>query len=122
MGVPKNWDTSGDRDFLAIRDALFPIKPKKLGVAFDALVSEPASNDFPLEDIRVPTLLVHAADDRLAPYDHVPAAAARIPNARLVTIDAGGHLYLRHDARARAATSGFIDDVIGGAPVPRDGR
>jgi pimeloyl-ACP methyl ester carboxylesterase len=36
-------------------------------VAFDALVSEPMWNEFPLEDIAVPTLLVHAADDRLAP-------------------------------------------------------
>lgn len=47
MGVPKGWDPSDDADFLAIRDALFPIRPKKLGVAFDALVSEPASNEFP---------------------------------------------------------------------------
>jgi hypothetical protein len=31
-------------------------------VAFDALVSEIASNDFPLEDIQVPTLLIHAAE------------------------------------------------------------
>jgi pimeloyl-ACP methyl ester carboxylesterase len=117
MGVPKHWDTSGDGDFLSIRDALFPIKPKKLGVAFDALVSEPASNDFPLEDIRVPTLLVHAADDRLAPYEHVPPAAARIPNATLTTLDAGGHLYLRHAAQARSATSGFIHDVIAPGPA-----
>jgi pimeloyl-ACP methyl ester carboxylesterase len=27
MGVPKGWDPSGDADFLAIRDALFPIHP-----------------------------------------------------------------------------------------------
>jgi hypothetical protein len=52
-------------------------------------VSEPASNTFPLEDIAVPTLLVHAADDRLAPYEHVPVAAARIPNLHFVTIRAG---------------------------------
>jgi hypothetical protein len=43
MGVPKQWDTGDDPDFLTIRAALFPIRPKQLGVAFDALVSEPAS-------------------------------------------------------------------------------
>jgi pimeloyl-ACP methyl ester carboxylesterase len=108
MGVPKGWDTTGDTDFLAIRDALFPIKPKQLGVAFDALVSEPASDRFPLEAISVPTLVVHAADDRLAPYEHVPPAAARIPDAKLVTIDAGGHLYLGHGVQARTAIRAFI--------------
>jgi len=54
MGVPKGWDASRDPDFLAIRTSLFPVAPKRFGVAFDAVVSEPASNSFPLEDIRVP--------------------------------------------------------------------
>jgi pimeloyl-ACP methyl ester carboxylesterase len=111
MGVPKGWDPSGDADFLAIRDALFPIHPKRAGVAFDALVSEPASNLFPLEDIRVPTLLVHAADDRLAPYEHVAPAVARIPGAHLVTIPQGGHLFLELSDQVRAATTAFITDT-----------
>ncbi len=81
-------------------------------VAFDAVVSEPASNSFPLEDIRVPTLLVHAADDRLAPYECVPPAAARIPGARLVTIEAGGHLFLDHAADVRQATTAFVRDLV----------
>lgn len=115
MGVPKGWDPSDDADFLAIRDALFPIGPKKLGVAFDALVSEPASNEFPLEDVRVPTLLVHAADDRLAPYEHVQPAADRIPGARLVTIAAGGHLFLQHAHEVRDASASFIREVL---PTP----
>jgi pimeloyl-ACP methyl ester carboxylesterase len=108
MGVPKGWDPSGDADFLGIRDSLFPVSPKRRGITFDALVSEPASNTFPLEDIRVPTLFVHAADDRLAPYEHVQPAVARVAGARLVTIPAGGHLFLRHAADVRAATSAFI--------------
>lgn len=117
MGVPRGWDPSDDADFLAIRDALFPIRPKRLGVAFDALVSEPASNDFPLEDLRVPTLLVHAADDRLAPYEHVQPAADRIPGARLVTIAAGGHLFLQHAHEVRDASASFIREVLPTQPA-----
>jgi pimeloyl-ACP methyl ester carboxylesterase len=112
MGVPKGWDASRDPAFLAIRTSLFPVAPKRLGVAFDAVVSEPASNSFPLEDIRVPTLLVHAADDRLAPYECVPPAAARIPGARLVTIEAGGHLFLEHAPDVRQATTAFLRDLL----------
>jgi pimeloyl-ACP methyl ester carboxylesterase len=117
MGVPRGWDPSDDADFLAIRDALFPIRPKRLGVAFDALVSEPASNDFPLEDLRIPTLLVHAADDRLAPYEHVQPAADRIPGARLVTIAAGGHLFLQHAHEVRDASASFIREVLPTQPA-----
>jgi pimeloyl-ACP methyl ester carboxylesterase len=113
MGVPKGWDASADIDFLAIRQALFPIAPKRLGITFDAVVSEPASNSFPLEDITVPTLFLHAADDRLAPYEHVEPAVQRVPNARLVTIEAGGHLFLEHADEVRAATSTFIGEVTG---------
>jgi pimeloyl-ACP methyl ester carboxylesterase len=113
MGVPRGWDASRDPDFSAIRTSLFPVTPKRSGVAFDAVVSEPASNSFPLEDIRAPTLLVHAADDRLAPYECVPPAAARIPGARLVTIEAGGHLFLEHAPDVRQATTAFLRDILG---------
>lgn len=112
MGVPKGWDASTDADFLAIRDTLFPVQPKQHGFVFDVLVSEPASNTFALEEIAVPTLLVHAADDRLAPYRLAPLAAARIPHSRLVTIPRGGHLFLDHASEVRAATSGFISEVV----------
>jgi pimeloyl-ACP methyl ester carboxylesterase len=79
-------------------------------------VSEPASNEFPLEAIVVPTVFVHAADDRLAPYEHVQPAVDRIPGARLVTIEAGGHLFLQHAQRVREVTSGFISEVIATPP------
>ncbi|HEX6302455.1 MAG TPA: alpha/beta hydrolase [Acidimicrobiia bacterium] len=109
MGVPKGWPNTSDERLDSIRDSLFPTQPKRLGVVFDAIVSEPASNLFPLEEISVPTLLVHAADDRLAPYEHVPGTAARIPRAALVTVDTGGHLFLEHQAQVRELIASFIE-------------
>jgi pimeloyl-ACP methyl ester carboxylesterase len=119
MGVPKNWDPSSDADFLRIRDALFPVAPKSRGISFDAVVSEPASNVFPLEDVRVPTLFVHAADDRLAPYEHVRPAVDRCPEARLVTIPAGGHLFLGHAPDVRAVTCEYIAEHTPTSSVPQ---
>jgi pimeloyl-ACP methyl ester carboxylesterase len=119
MGVPKGWDASRDPDFLAIRRSLFPIASKRDGLVFDAVVSEPASNAFPLEEIDVPTLLVHAADDRLAPYERAGPAAARIPGARLVTVAAGGHLVLEHQAAVRMATTTFIASLFAESGRPR---
>lgn len=91
-----------------VMDGLFPIGPRARGAIFDTLVSEPEVDDFPLEQLRVPTLMVHAADDALAPYGTAPPAAARIPGARLVTVERGGHLYLGAEGRVRREVAAFI--------------
>jgi pimeloyl-ACP methyl ester carboxylesterase len=44
-------------------DSIFPMRPRRRGAAFDALISNRAVIDYPLESIAVPTLLVHAPDD-----------------------------------------------------------
>jgi pimeloyl-ACP methyl ester carboxylesterase len=46
---------------------------------------------WPLEQLTVPTLILHGNADRNAPYEGSVAAAARIPNAALVTFDGVGH-------------------------------
>ena len=66
---------------------------------------------FPFEELPVPALIISAADDHWARHEHAVSAAARIPGARLVAIDRGGHLFLSHDAQVRAAIGGFIGSV-----------
>jgi pimeloyl-ACP methyl ester carboxylesterase len=49
----------------------------------------------PLEQIAVPTLILHAEDDTLVPLErHARFCAENIPGARLVTFPNGGHLLL----------------------------
>jgi pimeloyl-ACP methyl ester carboxylesterase len=109
-GVPKGFRASPaeQRALDRVMDGLFPIAPCRQGAIFDTLVSEPEVDDFPLEQITAPTLLVHAADDALARYATAPPAAARIPGSRLVTVDRGGHLFLGAEARVRREVAGFI--------------
>jgi len=45
-----------------------------------------------LDGIRVPTLLIHAQDDTLAPFDGVAEAAGRHPGIELIAPPRGGHL------------------------------
>ena len=59
----------------------------------------------------MPTLVVSAMDDHWAPYSYAAKAAERIPGAKLVTIDQGGHLFLSHDAQVRTAIAAFIAAV-----------
>ena len=41
--------------------------------------------------VKAPALVVHGAKDRSAPYGGGREWAAMLPNARLVTVDNGGH-------------------------------
>jgi hypothetical protein len=44
----------------------------------------------------------------------------RVPRARLVTIEAGGHLFLKHASQVRMATSAFIAEATG-SPAAENG-
>ena len=64
-------------------------------------------DEYPMEEIRVPTLIVHAVDDPLASYDNAAALAARIPEAKLLSIPHGGHLLLGASETLRSEIARF---------------
>ena len=92
--VPKEFVmTAEDRRFVAeFIDSLFPVM--RDGYDFDACVSNADVNDYNLEAIQVPTLIVHTKDDRLASHEASRRAAARIRGTRFISLDSGGHLML----------------------------
>ena len=73
-------------------DSLFPLSPE--GFNFDLYVSNADVNTYNLEALRVPTLIVHTKDDQLASHEASQRAADRIPGARFVSLESGGHLML----------------------------
>jgi pimeloyl-ACP methyl ester carboxylesterase len=107
LGVPKAFAASpADLATLdQVAESIFPVGPRRHGAVFDTVVGNPYVNNCPLQDITPPTLLIHAADDSLAPYETAVRAAARMPKARFVTIDRGGHEFLGHEALVRQAIS-----------------
>jgi len=70
-------------------DFMNPVAPRYAGVAFDNKAALPNER---ITAIRAPTLVVHAKDDSLQLYRNAEFAAAKIPNARLVAFERGGHL------------------------------
>ena len=110
MGVPDGFP-SNDEDTAEIADMLdsiFPISQRAEGAIFDAFVSNPDIVTYPLEQISVATLIIHAIDDPLASHDAAVRAAERIPGARMVSLDSGGHLGLGQTATVRAEIGAFL--------------
>lgn len=87
-------------------DSLFPVSDE--GFIFDAFVSNADVNNYDLEAISVPTLIAHTKDDQLASHDASKRAAERIPNARFVSLESGGHLMLGQTKSIRDELGDFF--------------
>lgn len=69
---------------------MLPANPRQLGIEYDSRQTL-SNHQYPLENIRVSTLVVHAKDDALIPYEHGIHSATKIPGAKFISFDKGGH-------------------------------
>jgi pimeloyl-ACP methyl ester carboxylesterase len=109
-GIPKTFPLT-DQDQAQVRsliDSIFPVRDRSTGVIFDAYVGNRDVDTYPLEDLAVPTLIVHCRDVPIASFGPAEAAASRIEHAQLLAHDSGGHLMLGRGAETRAAVSAFL--------------
>ena len=119
MGVPKGFELTPEyeADVAEVMRTLLPVNPRADGAVFDMFVSNPDINTgYPLEEITVPVLIVSAVDDPLTLYVNAQAAAERIPDARLVTIEDGGHMLLGHEERVRSEIVTFLQEHSSNKP------
>ncbi len=119
MGVPEGFDLTPEfeADVADLMKTLLPVNPRADGALFDMFVSNPEINSgYPLEKISVPVMIINAVDDPLVHYEYAQAAAARIPEARLVTIADGGHMMLGHEERIRTEITSFLQDQVTARP------
>lgn len=82
-----------------------PLSLRFPGINID---SNPDLRRLPLEEIRVPTLIISARDDLFNTLPAAEFAARFIPNARLVVFDTGGHLLVGHDREVRVLVGEFL--------------
>lgn len=78
------------------------------GTANDIQVTR--TREFPLEQVQVPTLVIHGTRDPLLDYErHGLQLAQRIPGARLLTLEEGGHAALfSHRQQVADAVQRFL--------------
>ena len=108
--VPKGFAMSSDdvRYVNEFIDSLFPMSPE--GYNFDLFVSNADVTNYSLEAISVPTLIVHTRDDQLASHEASQRAAERIPGARFVSLESGGHLMLGQQKKNGGELADFFAD------------
>ena len=96
MGVPKGYEIPPlDRPMVdALAATILPVSSRYRGALFDMYESNPAVQDYPLEQVLAPTLVVAAKDDPLALFANSGRMAERIPGAELLAVESGGHMLL----------------------------
>lgn len=73
-----------------------------------------AVDAWPLERIKVPTLIIHGTEDENSDYNLSVNAVARIPNAKLVTLEGANHYFpLTRGPQMRRHISEFLSGVPG---------
>src|SRR5215208_738649 len=112
MGVPpkvqENAPASERERLAAILESVMPLSLRTAGLEVDAATRpEP----LPLGQIEVPTLIITTRDDLFGTLPAAEFMAQRIPNARLVVLDDGGHLLIGQQREVTDTIADFLASV-----------
>ena len=91
---------------------MLPVGERKAGVILDASITNPdmARNydSYIIENLQIPTLILHAKDDKLASYEDVEKGLNRFPKCTFISFETGGHLMVGHKEEVQKAVMKFI--------------
>jgi pimeloyl-ACP methyl ester carboxylesterase len=116
-GVPRSLD---DRVTPQLRkqfvDGFFPASARHVGLTHDIRTTTPVAPDLPIEQLRMPVMLVGAADDPYKTGEVVRYSAGRLPAAKALILDSGGHVLIGQDDRIRQEIHEFLAAHATGLP------
>lgn len=90
---------------------MLPISRRVAGIRNDGEVASNLTR-YPLEEMRVPTLVISAADDLYDTYESGLHTAEQIRDARFSGFSTGGHLLLGHEAEVRSEITSFVNEHL----------
>lgn len=93
-----------------LAERILPVSARAAGLRDDTRLGK-RLGPYALETIRAPTLVVSARDDGFGTYAAAQYTASRIPGARFVGFETGGHLLVGHAGEVQAELLGLIDLV-----------
>lgn len=94
--------------------SMLPIDERKAGVHIDASLTNPDMSrnfdEYPIEDLEIPTLILHSKDDKLSSYDDMKQAVKRFPDCTFVSFENGGHLMSGYTKEIKEELHKFMND------------
>ena len=95
--------------------SMLPVSERKEGVVLDASATnlDMARNydKYNVEELQIPTLIIHAKDDKLANYADTERAVNRFPNCTFVSFEDGGHLLKGHGEEIKEVVLKFTNEI-----------
>lgn len=91
----------------AMAERVLPVSQRAAGLRDDTRLGK-SLRPVALESIRAPTLVISARDDGFGTYAGAEYTASRIPGARFIGYDSGGHLLVGRDEAVREAIVGLL--------------
>ena len=85
----------------AMLDHILPVSKRAAGLRSDSVLGKNMA-PYPLESILAPTLVVSVRDDGYGTYASSQYTASRIPGAKFIGFDTGGHIWVGHDDEVQA--------------------
>jgi 2-hydroxy-6-oxonona-2,4-dienedioate hydrolase len=106
--VQENVPASERKRLAAILQSVMPLSLRTAGLEVDAGT---VPGPLPLDQIQVPTLIITTRDDLFGTLPAAEFMAKRIPNARLVVLDDGGHLLVGRQKEVTDTIADFLVSV-----------
>lgn len=112
-GVPRSLDSQVTPQFRQqLVDWFLPAGARHVDLGHDMRTTTPLAPDLPIEQLRMPVILISAADDPYKTAEVVRYSAQRLPTAKVVIFDSGGHVLLGQSDRVRREVLGFLSAVL----------
>ena len=100
---------------------MLPLSERRTGADIDASITNRDMavhfEDYPIEELKPPVLLLHARDDQVAPFappaGHVQSSMHRYPELTTAIFPTGGHLIAGHGRQVEEAILRFISQHAG---------
>ncbi|MGB8734981.1 MAG: alpha/beta hydrolase [Rhodomicrobium sp.] len=96
---------AGRERVMSIVRSIEPLSLRFPGINVDSTAD---LHELPLEKITSPTLIISARDDLFNTLPAAEFAASKIPGAKLIVYDTGGHLLVGHEQEVRTAVRTFL--------------
>lgn len=96
-------------------ETILPISERKSGVTLDGKLTNPDMErnyeQYPIEELNLPVLILHSEDDPVASFDKVKNVQHRFPNLTLITFPDGGHMMLGHSEEINQVLDDFSINI-----------